>query len=94
MNRGGALSARKKGDRLDISTDGDDGRLSEIAGGAAQPSGGRRFVGIHFACCSVYSRIYLNRDESGYVGNCPKCARQVRFQIGPGGTDARFFTAR
>lgn len=54
---------------------------------------GRRFVGIHFTCCDVYTRFYINRDQSAYEGNCPKCAKRVRLGIGPGGTDARFFTA-
>ena len=58
-----------------------------------EAGGGRRFVGIHFVCCDVYTRVYINRDESAYEGNCPKCARQVRLTIGLGGTDARFFAA-
>ncbi len=53
----------------------------------------RRFVGIHFVCCDVYSRVYVNREETAYEGNCPKCAKRVRLRIGPGGTDSRFFTA-
>jgi hypothetical protein len=51
----------------------------------------RRYVGVHFSCCDVYTRVYVNRGRSAYVGHCPCCARQVRFRIGPGGTDARFF---
>ncbi|MBN2474120.1 MAG: hypothetical protein JXB62_05910 [Pirellulales bacterium] len=60
------------------------------------PKGGgvqRRFVGIHFACCDVYARVYVNRTETAYEGCCPKCSRHVRIRIGPGGTDNRFFTA-
>ena len=53
----------------------------------------RRFVGIHFICCDVYTRVYVNRDETAYEGNCPRCAKRVRLRIGPGGTNARFFTA-
>jgi hypothetical protein len=53
----------------------------------------RRFVGVHFVCCDVYTRVYVNRDQTAYEGNCPKCAKRVRLRIGPGGTDARFFTA-
>ena len=75
------------GEHLDLTdhVPGDDRRKASTAQ--------RRFVGVHFTCCDVYSRIYINRDETAYEGNCPKCAKRVRLQIGPGGTDARFFTA-
>jgi hypothetical protein len=53
----------------------------------------RRFVGVHFVCCDVYTRVYVNRDETAYEGNCPNCAKRVTLQIGPGGTDSRFFSA-
>ena len=58
-----------------------------------QGSTGRRFLGIHFACCDVYSRIYLNSDQTAYSGHCPRCSRAVHIRVGPGGTDNRFFTA-
>jgi hypothetical protein len=61
---------------------------------AKDSAAARSFVGIHFTCCDVYTRVYVNRDESAYEGNCPKCAKRVRLRIGPGGTDSRFFTAR
>lgn len=53
----------------------------------------RPFLGIKFACCSIYARIYQNKDGTHYVGNCPKCAKQVRVKIGHGGSNSRFFTA-
>jgi hypothetical protein len=78
------------GEHLDLTDDASrpGGRRGEDASSA-----GRRFVGVHFVCCDVYTRIYLNRDATAYAGNCPKCAKRVRLRIGPGGTDARFFTA-
>jgi hypothetical protein len=54
----------------------------------------RKFVGVKFECCATYARIYINREETAYVGNCPRCAKQLRLRIGPGGTDSRFFTVR
>ena len=75
------------GENLDLSSD--------ASQAPEQLSGrpGRKFVGIHFACCDVYSRIYLSSDRAAYQGNCPRCARKVLIRVGPGGTDSRFFTA-
>ncbi len=52
-----------------------------------------KFLGVHFACCDVYSRIYLSRDLTAYVGNCPRCAKRIQILVGSGGTNSRFFTA-
>ena len=53
----------------------------------------RGFLGIRFACCDIYTRIYANRDGTAYVGNCPRCQKQLTIGIGPGGSSSRFFTA-
>ncbi len=62
--------------------------------GGANARGQRKFVGVKFDCCATYARIYINREQTAYVGNCPRCAKQLRLLIGPDGTDSRFFTVR
>jgi hypothetical protein len=59
--------------------------------GAGKQSQGRPFLSIHFACCGVYCRIYRNSEGTAYVGRCPRCGKPVKFDVGEGGTDARFF---
>ena len=87
----GAVTGRElymaPGEHLDLSSDGP----SEQGRGA--PAGERRFVGVRFTCCDVYTRVYINREGTAYEGRCPKCAKKIRFEIGPGGTNSRFFTA-
>jgi hypothetical protein len=79
------------GDHLDLSSD--PPTRPATAQGAPSTLRDRRFVGIHFVCCDVYTRVYINRDETAYTGNCPRCAKRVTIRIGPGGTDTRFFYA-
>jgi hypothetical protein len=85
------------GDFLDLSSDPDPRKRARADAvrndESPMQSGTRRFVGIHFACCDVYSRIYINRQETAYVGHCPRCSKRIELKIGPGGTDSRFFTA-
>ena len=73
------------GENLDLSSDPPERR--------SQDNVARSFVGIHFACCDVYTRVYINRAATAYEGNCPKCSKRVRLRIDPEGTDSRFFTA-
>jgi len=54
----------------------------------------RPFIGVHFKCCGVYSRIYLNARGDAYVGWCPKCTKRVEAKVGPGGTEERFFSTK
>ena len=49
------------------------------------------FLGVMFNCCSVYTRIYKNKDGTAYVGRCPRCLKSVRIPVGEGGTSERFF---
>ena len=53
----------------------------------------RKYLGIKFDCCGTYARIYQNKEGTAYVGRCPKCLRQIRINIGEGGTTNRFFRA-
>ncbi len=73
-----------KGRQLDLTSD---AKPQE----AGQSRVGSRFLGIHFVCCDVYARVYTNREQTAYVGNCPRCAKRIQLQIGSGGTDSRFF---
>ena len=56
----------------------------------AHPVQQRRLVGIHFQCCSVYSRVYVNQQGTAYAGNCPRCGRKVILKMGRDETNARF----
>jgi hypothetical protein len=73
------------GENLDLSSD--------LPSNGQRSASGRSFVGIQFACCDVYCRVYINRESTAYEGNCPRCSKPVRLRIGPGGTSSRFFTA-
>jgi hypothetical protein len=52
---------------------------------------GRPYLSVLFACCSVYQRIYRNAEGTAYSGRCPRCGKPVKFEVGPGGTEARRF---
>jgi hypothetical protein len=51
----------------------------------------RPFLGVVFKCCKVYGRIYLNKQQTAFVGWCPRCAKPIRIKVSPDGTDSRFF---
>jgi hypothetical protein len=54
----------------------------------------RPFIGMHFDCCNVYRRIYLNRDGTAFFGHCSRCLRPVRLPVGPGGSSDKFWRAK
>ncbi len=51
----------------------------------------RPFLGVNFASCRVYGRLYKNREGTAYVGRCPRCGKPVQVPIGAHGTSQRFF---
>ncbi len=53
----------------------------------------RPYVGILFECCGVYERVYRDPQSDHYQGRCPRCLREIRLRVGPGGTSARQFRA-
>lgn len=85
------------GSRLDLSSDAPLPANRQRASGSVQGEGGTdshgEFLGIYFSCCSMYARIYRNRQGDAYEGRCPRCFGRVTVGIGPGGSDARFFSA-
>lgn len=63
------------------------------AGAAAQEASTRKWIGVRFTCCDVYTRVWRNREGTAYVGYCPRCRRKVSAKVGPGGVSSRFFEA-
>jgi hypothetical protein len=61
---------------------------------SAAIGGGRAYLSIHFACCSVYTRIYRDADGNHYQGRCPRCGQNIQFRVGEGGTNSRCFVIR
>lgn len=56
-----------------------------------QQSGKKKFLGIHFLGCNTYGRLYPNKENTHFVGRCPKCGLTLKVRIGEGGVDDRFF---
>jgi len=57
---------------------------------AARPRG-RPFLQVMFRCANAYLRVYRSADGQRYLARCPKCGKDVRFVVGPGGTEQRQF---
>jgi hypothetical protein len=72
--------------KLDISS------LPKQSQGDSAPAA-RPYLSVLFTCCSVYQRVYRLPTGEAYRGRCPKCAREINFPIGQGGTGERFFRA-
>lgn len=60
-------------------------------GGGGDGPGGRPWIGVRFLCAGAYVRVPRNADGSAYLARCPRCGKMVRFRVGQGGTNQRFF---
>lgn len=77
----------------------DTGRTISILGGTPQPAGpvgggagGQRpWIGVRFLCAGAYIRVGRNKEGTAYHAMCPRCGKRIRFRVGPGGTNQRFF---
>jgi len=52
---------------------------------------GRPFLQVMFTCANAYLRVYRSADAKQYLARCPKCGKDIRFQVGEGGTSQRQF---
>lgn len=91
----GEKAKKMVGENLDLTSEPDDGDEASRRRRERDASqlGGRPFLGVHFVCCDVYSRIYVNRELTAYQGHCPKCSRPIVVKISAEGSDSRFFEA-
>ena len=58
------------------------------------PRPAKPWLMIYFECCHAYGRAYRNREQTLYVGRCPRCGARVQARIGPNGTSSRLFRAK
>lgn len=61
---------------------------------SAEVAGNRCWIGIHFECCCVYTRLYRAAGADRYVGRCPKCRTPVTVRVSPDGVSTSFIRAR
>ncbi len=53
----------------------------------------RFWVSVHFRCCNVYQRVYFRKGAGETTGRCPRCLREVHFELSEDGDPDRFFSA-
>lgn len=54
-------------------------------------AGARPWLGVRFVCANQYRRIYRSAAADAYLARCPSCGRCVRFRVGEGGLNHRFY---
>lgn len=55
------------------------------------PTARRPFLQVMFTCANAYLRVYRSSDGQRYLARCPRCGKEVRFQVGAHGTSQRQF---
>jgi len=51
----------------------------------------RPWLGVQFVCANQYRRVYRGAASDQYLARCPSCGRCVRFKVGQGGMNHRFY---
>ena len=54
---------------------------------------GRFWVSVHYRCCNIYQRVYFKKGTQSASGRCPRCLREVSFELTEDGERGRFFSA-
>lgn len=49
------------------------------------------WVGVRFACCNRYVRLYMARERKEYVLHCPHCGKRAVFVKAPDAPFVDFF---
>lgn len=52
----------------------------------------RPHINVHFKCCNVYARVYLDAKGGAFAGHCPRCATPVRLEVSDDGDPGRFWS--
>ncbi|MEL6394401.1 MAG: hypothetical protein AAFQ71_00235 [Planctomycetota bacterium] len=65
--------------------------FADSSGVASESKSDRPWLGVRFTCAGQYVRVYRRPDGSAYDARCPKCGRIIKFRVGQGGSDDRFF---
>jgi hypothetical protein len=63
----------------------------DVTVGQGVGASGRPFLQVYFRCANAYLRVYRSADGRRYLARCPRCGKQVTFQVGEGGTSQRQF---
>jgi len=89
MQKPQEIRPAKPGEVIDVVSSADQATSANGAGEEARP-----WIGVHFECCGVYTRLSRRQDAKQYEGRCPKCGLPIRVSVGPDGVATRLLRAR